>query len=71
MLSSSIAISTCREISPASPPNYHTRGYEGVCELMFIPDNGYAKKKCIIRCHITPGRTLTDLGVTLVIVLNF
>lgn len=35
---------TPREISPASPHNYRTRGYEGTCELMLIPDDIYAKK---------------------------
>lgn len=28
-------------------------------------------KKCIIRCHITPRRTLRDLWVTLGTMLNF
>ena len=39
---------TPREISPASPHNYPIRGYEGVCELMLIPDNVCAKKNALL-----------------------
>lgn len=74
-MSSSAAIGMCiipweKSLLHPSPHDYPIRGYEGVCELMLIPGNVYAKKICIIRCHITPGRMFTDLGVMLVILLN-
>lgn len=59
---SSAAITT-RVVLREMPPE--------LSELTHIPGNIYAKM-CIIRHHIkSPGRTLMDLGVTLVIVLNF